>query len=177
MRTSLAPLTLAATLTLAAILSLPGMASADVYKCPAPGGTSVYQDAPCSADGEPAILSPGPGSQYRGPSLPLRPQTHAVPQATPPPEEKKTATGGPVDTHTFGMLEIGSSAARVLAKLGQPDHVVEDTRTFVPVRYSSGRVELREQRRSAWVYAGDNQTLKTVLTFENGQLVHKAKGR
>ena len=40
------------TLTLTLVLSLPAMASADVYKCPAPGGTTVYQDAPCGADAQ-----------------------------------------------------------------------------------------------------------------------------
>ena len=68
-----------ATLTLAAILSLPGLVSADVYKCPAPSGTTVYQDAPCAADGEPAIISPGPGSRYVGPPVvaPAQAQTKA----------------------------------------------------------------------------------------------------
>ena len=64
-----------ATLTLAAILSLPGIASADVYKCPAPGGKTIYQDAPCAATDEPAIISPGPGSRYVGP--PVRTQAPA----------------------------------------------------------------------------------------------------
>ena len=75
------------------------------------------------------------------------------------------------------MLSTGMSEAEVVRRLGPPDHVVEDARTFVLVRYSSGRIELREQRRAAWVYAGDSQTLKTVLTFENGRMVNKAKGR
>ena len=82
-----------------------------------------------------------------------------------------------MDTHAFGMLSTGMSEAEVVRRLGPPDHVVEDARTYVPVRYSSGRVELREQRRATWVYAGDSQTLKTVLRFENGQMVSKAKGR
>ena len=45
-----------ATLTLTLALSLAGMASADVYKCPTPGGKTVYQDAPCAATDEPAII-------------------------------------------------------------------------------------------------------------------------
>jgi Domain of unknown function (DUF4124) len=64
-----------ATLTLGALLSLAGLASADVYKCPAPGGKTLYQDAPCAAEGEPAIISPGPGSRYVGP--PVVPQAKA----------------------------------------------------------------------------------------------------
>ena len=35
-----------ATLTLTLALSLPGLASADVYKCPAQGGRT-YQNMPC----------------------------------------------------------------------------------------------------------------------------------
>ena len=49
-----------ATLTLTALLSLPGLASADVYKCPAPGGTTVYQDAPCGAVSTPLVESKTP---------------------------------------------------------------------------------------------------------------------
>ena len=106
------------------------------------------------------------GSQYRGPSLPLRPQAQAVPQAAPHQEEGKTAAGGPVDTRTFGMLERGASEAKVLAKLGQPDRIFEAARTFVPVRRAGGGVELREKIRSAWVYESDGLTLRTVLYFE-----------
>lgn len=43
------------TLTLTLALSLAGMASADVYKCPAPGGKTIYQDAPCSVETVPMI--------------------------------------------------------------------------------------------------------------------------
>ena len=43
------------TLTLTLALSLAGVASADVYKCPAPGGTTVYQDVPCSVETEPLL--------------------------------------------------------------------------------------------------------------------------
>jgi hypothetical protein len=66
-----------ATLTFMRALSLPGLASADVYKCPAPGGTTVYQDAPCAAEGEPAIISPGPGSRYVGPPVVSQTQAQA----------------------------------------------------------------------------------------------------
>ncbi len=123
-----------ATLMLTLALSLPGLPSADVYKCPDPSGRQHYQNRPCEGADEPAIISPGPGSQYRGPALPLRPQAYAVPQSASVQEEGKTAAGGPVDTREFGMLEIGSSEARVLAKLGQPDRIFEAARTFVPVR-------------------------------------------
>jgi hypothetical protein len=44
-----------ATLTLTLALSLAGLASADVYKCPAPGGKTIYQDAPCSVETEPLL--------------------------------------------------------------------------------------------------------------------------
>lgn len=37
-----------ATLTLTALLSLAGVASADIFQCQAPGGKTVYQDAPCT---------------------------------------------------------------------------------------------------------------------------------
>jgi hypothetical protein len=84
-------------------------------------------------------------------------------------------SGGPVDTRTFGMLEIGSSEREVLAKLGHPDRIVEDAKTFVPVRRTGGGVELREKTRSAWVYASDGYTLRTVLYFEDGRLVSKEK--
>lgn len=64
-----------ATLTIAALLSLPGLVSADVYKCPDAQERQHYQNAPCAADDEPAILSPGPGSRYVGP--PVVPQAQA----------------------------------------------------------------------------------------------------
>jgi Domain of unknown function (DUF4124) len=169
-----------ATLTLAALLSLPGLASADVYKCPDAAGRQHYQNIPCEGADEPAIISPGPGSSYVPPPIDRHASPPASRSGTPPPHAPHSAPargGTAVDTHAFGMLEIGTSEAAVVRRLGPPDQIVEDARTYVPVRYSSGRVELREQRRSAWVYAGDNQTLKTVLTFENGQLKGKAKGR
>ena len=75
------------------------------------------------------------------------------------------------------MLEIGSSEREVLAKLGPPDRVVPGPTTFVVNRWSSGRRELREKVRSAWVYDSDGYTLRTVLHFEDGQLSKKAKGR
>jgi hypothetical protein len=49
MRTSLL------TLTLTLALSLPGLASADVYKCPAPDGKTIYQDRPCQRDTRPIL--------------------------------------------------------------------------------------------------------------------------
>lgn len=44
-----------ATFTLTLALSLPGLSSADVYKCPAPGGKMIYQDAPCSVEAAPLL--------------------------------------------------------------------------------------------------------------------------
>jgi hypothetical protein len=58
-----------ATITLTLALSLPGLASADVYKCPDAAGRQHYQNMPCEGADEPAILSPGPGSRYVGPSV------------------------------------------------------------------------------------------------------------
>jgi hypothetical protein len=49
-----------ATLTLTLVLSLAGVASADVYKCPVPGGKTVYQDAPCSVEAAPMVESKTP---------------------------------------------------------------------------------------------------------------------
>jgi len=63
------------TITLTLTLSLAGLASADIFQCPAPGGKTIYQDAPCAAADEPAIISPGPGSRYVGP--PVVPQAKA----------------------------------------------------------------------------------------------------
>jgi hypothetical protein len=85
------------------------------------------------------------------------------------------ATGAPVDTHGYGMLEMGLSEAAVLRKLGPPDRILEDAKTYVPVRRSDGRRELREKTRAAWVYASDGYTLRTVLYFEDGRLVSKEK--
>src|SRR5207344_1968692 len=164
------------TITLTLSLSLAGMASADIYKCTDSTGRVHYQNMPCDGDGEPAILSPGPGSTFVPPPVQSRARPAEPRPVTPAPQPAPSIPASertPVDTHAFGMLEIGSSEATVMRRLGPPDQVVEDRSTFVPVRYSSGRVELREQRRSAWVYAGDNQTLKTVITFENGQVVSK----
>lgn len=169
-----------ATLTLTLVLSLAGVASADVYKCPDAAGRQHYQNMPCEGADEPAIISPGPGSQYRGPGAPVRAQAHAVPQVhaghqTAPAHAEEKASGGPVDTRTFGMLEIGSHEREVLSKLGRPDRLFEAARTFVPVRRAGGGVELREKVRSAWVYDSDGYTLRTVLYFEDGRLVQKDK--
>ena len=49
-----------ATLTLMLALSLPGLASADVYKCPTPDGKTIYQDAPCSVEAAPIVESKTP---------------------------------------------------------------------------------------------------------------------
>lgn len=49
--------TLLVTLTITVLLSLTGVASADVYKCPAPGGKTIYQDAPCSVETAPVIAT------------------------------------------------------------------------------------------------------------------------
>jgi hypothetical protein len=69
------------------------------------------------------------------------------------------------------------SEADVQRRLGPPDQVVEGRRTFVPERSRNGRTEVREKRRYLWVYAGDSQTLRTVITFEDGEVVSKEKGR
>ena len=166
-----------ATLTLTLVLSLPGLASADVYKCTDSTGHVHYQNMSCTGEDRPAIVSPGPGSTYTGAAIPLRAQSDAPPPDAPIPEIVRTAGGGPVDTRTFGMLEIGSSEREVFGKLGQPDHIVEDAKAFVAVRRSGGGVELREKTRTAWVYASDGYTLRTVLFFEDGVLIKKEKGR
>ena len=77
------------TLTLTLTLSLGGLASADVYKCPDAQGRQSYQNAPCEGADEPAILSPGPGSQSTGPTVPVRPPVQApAPVADPEPRIK-----------------------------------------------------------------------------------------
>jgi Domain of unknown function (DUF4124) len=169
MRTPLAPM------TLAVLLSLIGVSSADVYKCTDRAGRVHYQNMSCTGEDTPAIVSPGPGSTYTGPVRALSAASDLPPRAYAESESIRTASGGPVDTRTFGMLEIGSSEAEVLAKLGHPDRVLEDAKTFVPVRRTGGGVEWREKVRSAWVYDSDGYTLRTLLFFEDGRLVSKEK--
>ena len=44
-------------LALMLMLFLVSVASADVYKCPTPGGKTIYQDAPCSSEIAPVLRS------------------------------------------------------------------------------------------------------------------------
>lgn len=165
-------------LFVAGLLLVTTSAAADVYRCPDGHGKTRYQNMPCDDAApvletrSPSVLAPRRVSEVDAPSVPSMLMPPPSPMMEAP---ARQAPPSPVDTRQFGMLSLGSSERNVLEKLGEPGEVVQDAQTFVRVRRPGGGVELREKRRYAWVYPGNNQIMDTILTFEDGELVHKVK--
>jgi hypothetical protein len=157
-----------------ALLTLPTLVRADVYKCAMPGGKVLYQNAPCG-NGVPVVHTQPSAASTPVARLPRveAPLPVPPPDASSPPGAQAEST--PVDTRQFGLLPLGATEREIVHRLGAPSTIVEEPRVFVGGRVRGGGVHLREKRRATWVYRGDNYTMTTLLTVEDGVLVHKAK--
>lgn len=84
-----------------ALVATPGWA---VYKCTAPNGSVVYQDAPCTGKGEEMALPPALVSTPPAPRHDTAPTTPAVPAPTeaPPPAPAPS----PTDSAAKTQLEL-----------------------------------------------------------------------
>jgi hypothetical protein len=90
------------------------------------------------------------------------------------PQQKRHPTSRPVNTHRFGLLQLGSSQAEVKRLLGPPaKRTIRGKKTRL-VRLH-GRFEKRKVRLETWHYPGTNRILPTQLTFYDGVLAEKDK--
>lgn len=165
-----------ATLTLTALLSLAGMASADVYKCPTQGGKAVYQDAPCAATDEPAIISPGPGSQYRGTTVPLRPPLPtALPE--PPPEPMSITNCLEIDALTTKVVSRSRWYDDVAWKIEISNRCDEPFATKVRIQFlDSQGFEVEYTLARAYIPGNDTNgaTGSTMLSKAQSSRFHRA---
>jgi hypothetical protein len=84
-------------------------------------------------------------------------------------------TSRPVNTHQFGLLEIGSTQADVLRVLGPPADKVKQGRKERIVHLKERYVQ-RKVKIETWYYPGSNRLRPTRLVFYDGLLGEKDKG-
>ncbi len=82
---------------------------------------------------------------------------------------------GPVNTHQFGLLKIGSHKKEVLRLLGPPEERVKEGKQKRLVRLDGYFAE-RKVKVETWHYPGTNRVRPTQLIFYNGRLAEKDKG-
>lgn len=82
---------------------------------------------------------------------------------------------GPVNTHQFGLLKIGSHKKEVLRLLGPPEERVKEGKQKRLVQFNGYFAE-RKVKVETWHYPGTNRIQPTRLVFYNGRLAEKDKG-
>ncbi len=82
---------------------------------------------------------------------------------------------GPVNTHQFGLLKIGSHKKEVLRLIGPPEERIKEGKQRRLVRFKGYFAE-RKVKVETWHYPGSNRIRPTRLVFYNGRLAEKDKG-
>ena len=151
--------------------------SADVYKCPDGKGGVRYQHMPCVGETAPLFESapaaepsrqpaPTPAGESSSTSSSVSPPP--PPPREPPPQATIKTPAQPVDTLQFGLIQNGMSEGTIVQRLGEPGKVLKMPTVF----RRNGSVLIR---RYAWVYPGTPQIMRTLIYFENGEVVGKEK--
>jgi len=172
-------------LPLSLLLMVGHVSWAQSYRYQTPDGRWIIPDIP-PADGAAVVTEVPEGS---GPSM----QTNAqIPLSKPlkhpkskdvrksarrqqRPRHRDTQVPRPVNTHQFGLLEIGSSKAAILRVLGPPADKVKEGKQKRMV-HLKGRSIQRNVRIETWYYPGSNRLRPTRLVFYDGLLGEKDKG-
>ena len=158
---------------------------AQVYRYQTPDGRWIISNTPPADDAEIVTKMPagsGPSMQSTVQVPPSTPQQHrkskkAHNAAHRPkrPRHRVPETPRAVNTHQFGLLEIGSSKAEILRELGPPSDKVHEGKKKRMV-HVDGRYIQRHVKIETWYYPGSNRLHPTRLVFYNGFLGEKDKG-
>jgi hypothetical protein len=81
----------------------------------------------------------------------------------------------PIDTGQSALIQPGMTEAEVVQRLGPPVLVTEQPSAPVQVPTPTG-IEFREKRRYTYYYLGPSQDLDTLITLEDGVVIHTGKG-
>jgi hypothetical protein len=81
----------------------------------------------------------------------------------------------PIDIRQPTLIYPGMTEAEVVQHLGPPVLITEQPPTQVQVPTPTG-VEFREKRRYTYYYLGPSQDLDTLITLEDGVVIHTGQG-
>jgi hypothetical protein len=73
------------------------------------------------------------------------------------------------------LIHPGMTEAEVVQRLGPPALITEQPPTHVQVPTPTG-IEFREKRRYTYYYLGPSQDLDTLITLEDGVVIHTGQG-
>jgi hypothetical protein len=159
---------------------------AQTYRYQTPDGRWIISNTPPADDAEVVTKIP----EGSGPSMQTTIQVPSQNKAMKPVKNqdiRKAAhrhnrdrhrlmqTSRPVNTHQFGLLEIGSTQADVLRVLGPPADKVKQGRKERIVHLKERYVQ-RKVKIETWYYPGSNRLRPTRLVFYDGLLGEKDKG-
>ena len=86
-----------------------------------------------------------------------------------------TRRSEPIDTRQPALIHPGMTEAEVVQRLGPPVLITEQPSLRVQIPTPTG-IEFREKRRYTYYYLGPSQELDTLITLEDGVVIHTGKG-
>ena len=81
----------------------------------------------------------------------------------------------PIHTRQPDLIHLGMTEAEVVQHLGPPVLITEQPSLRVQIPTPAG-IEFREKRRYTYYYLGPSQELDTLITLEDGVVIHKGYG-
>ena len=81
----------------------------------------------------------------------------------------------PIDTRQPALIHPGMTEAEVVQRLGPPALITEQPSAPVQVPTPTG-IGFRDKRRYTYYYLGPSQDLDTLITLEDGVVIHTGKG-
>jgi hypothetical protein len=81
----------------------------------------------------------------------------------------------PIGIRQPPMIHPGMTEAEVIQRLGPPGLITEQPPVHVQVPTPTG-IEFREKRRYTYYYLGPSQDLDTLITLEDGVVIHTGRG-
>jgi hypothetical protein len=156
---------------------------ADLYHYRDSNGRLVISSTPPPADVNTVTIVPegaGPSIATTAPSTAHKPEKNKKSKPIhrrghSAQEQQLPAAARPVNTHRFGLLQLGSSQAEVKRILGPPAKRTQRGKERRLLRLH-GRFVRRNVRVETWHYPGTQRVLPTQLTFYDGILAGKDKG-
>ena len=176
------------TTVLSLILALP--VAAELYRYRGPDGRLIISNSPPPAGSEVTDTAPegsGPSTTTTAPTA-LKPVPSQRRNLKPsrlhdkPAKRKRRQRRArrqisrPVNTHKFGLLEIGSTKFAVERRLGPPAKRIKHG-TKKRVILHNGQYISRSVRIESWHYPGNSRILPTRLVFYDDLLAEKDKAR
>jgi hypothetical protein len=86
-----------------------------------------------------------------------------------------TRRSEPIDIRQPPLIHSGMTEAEVVQRLGPPVLITEQPPAQVQVPTPTG-IAFREKRRYTYYYLGPSQELDTLITLEDGVVVHTGQG-